>query len=63
MLALEALVARHAESAIGTRGSPVAYDIERAASNDKKYKEWLRKLEMTKEEVAEGDAEMKELGL
>lgn len=64
VLALETLATRHHHSSIGTKGSPVAYDIERALANDKKYIEWMRAIKrLTPEEVAEGDKELRELGL
>lgn len=64
VMALEALKARHATRAeLGARGSPVRYDVEQSLTNDKKYNEWLKAMTVSKEEKAEAEEFLKELGL
>jgi hypothetical protein len=62
-LMLDTLQYRHAGSEVGTKGSPVADDIRKAVSSKDRYKAWLARRELTAAETAQGDLELKELGL
>lgn len=69
LILLDALRQRGREGklVIGTRGEPTQYAVERALAGDRKYNEWLRHMQATKDvtekERQESEAFLAELGL